>query len=197
MIIIYYTPPPFFPTPAVVFAEQSASIQGHGTLSLKGKTTRNKHVVHCFRISSIAWVWCSPPYKTLVELETNMLSSPAGWCAVQWAMWKGGPVTGLTLECLWKQHLWWNNFYHTFSCSVFHPDKKIPLNYFSHFSTPDNFLTVRDPLIVKNSKIFPHFVFDSLNWAFWDTECNAKKTQPSTKHCSWKNQEKLTEIGSF
>ena len=39
-------------------------------------------------------------------------------------------------------------------------------------------LTLRDPLIVKNLKIFSNVVFDSLNWAFWDTEQNAKKYSP-------------------
>ena len=58
-------------------------------------------------------------------------------------------------------------------------------------------LTVRNRLIVKIFKIFPNVVFDSLNWAFWDPECNAKKPQPSRKHLSWKNQEKLPEISRF
>ena len=52
-------------------------------------------------------------------------------------------------------------------------------------------LTIRDPLIVKNLKIFPNVVFDSSNYAFWDTERNAKKPQPSTQHRSLKNLEKL------
>ena len=39
-------------------------------------------------------------------------------------------------------------------------------------------LTVRDPLKVKNLKIFPNVVFDSLSWAFWATERDAKNHSP-------------------
>ena len=34
--------------------------------------------------------------------------------------------------------------------------------------------TLKDPFIVKDLKIFPKIVFNSLNLAFWDTEHNAK-----------------------
>ena len=41
--------------------------------------------------------------------------------------------------------------------------KKIWKKFSTFFSTPGNFLTVRDPPIVKNLKIFPNVGFDSSN----------------------------------
>ena len=50
---------------------------------------------------------------------------------------------------------------------------------------------------MQNFEIFSNVVFDSLNFAFWDTECNSKTTALYKALFLKKIKEKLPEIGSF
>ena len=71
---------------------------------------------------------------------------------------------GRSVDRVQKHHLWWNNFYHPFSCSIWSNLSDFFLNFLlTIFSAPGIFLIVRDPLMVKNLKIFPNVVFDGSN----------------------------------